>query len=96
MFTASIVISRCCKTHAGNYQWKVRFDTSLCPDITIAVRMDSTNKETYDYYLLPSLDFKEAHIKIKEENKDFLDSYRFDNLDYLVDITKVLQLKEVA
>lgn len=96
MFTASIVISRCCKTNCGNYQWKVRFDTSLLPDITIAVRMDSTNKEAYDYYLLPSLDFKESRIKIKENNKDFLDSYRFDNLDYLVEITKVLQLKEVA
>lgn len=25
-------------------RWKIRFDTSLCPDITIAVRMDEANK----------------------------------------------------
>jgi hypothetical protein len=37
-FSASIVIVRCRETDAGSLRWHVRFDTSLSPDITIAVR----------------------------------------------------------
>lgn len=35
----------------------VRFDTSLTPDITVAVRLNETNQAPLDYYLLPRLDF---------------------------------------
>lgn len=96
MFTVSIVISRCNKLKNGNYMWKVRFDTSLNPDITVAVRMDSVNKTAYDYYLLPSLDFKTNDLKLKENNQDLIDSYRYDNLNYLLELSKVIQLREVA
>lgn len=76
--------------------WKVRFDTSLNPDITVAVRMDSVNKTAYDYYLLPSLDFKTNDLKLKESNQDLIDSYRYDNLNYLLELSKIIQLREVA
>jgi len=97
MFTVSIVICRCFKISEKSYRWKVRFDTSLNPDITVAVRMDSVNKAPKDYYLLPSLDFCTPNIRLKEINPhDFLDSYRFDTLDYLLKMTQCISIEEVA
>ena len=36
--------------------WKIRFDASLRPDITIVLRMDITDRAVLDYYLLPFID----------------------------------------
>lgn len=80
--TASIVISRCFKTQAGSHRWKIRFDTGLKPDLTIAVRMDSSNEHIYDYYILPFLEFGSENLKLMEENTDLLDGFRFETLDY--------------
>ncbi len=35
-FTASVVIARCHLTPAGSSRWKIRLDTGLAPDITVA------------------------------------------------------------
>lgn len=83
LFTASMVIGRCNTLKNGHYRWKIRFDTILNPDVTIAVRMNHDNKEILDYYLLPALDFKMPDLKLDEQNSNLLDSYRFDSLDYL-------------
>lgn len=82
-FTASIVIARCLHTPAGFLRWKLRLDTSLRPDITIAIRMDGENKEILDYYLLPSIDMSADRLRLAEENGIYLDAYRFDDLDAL-------------
>ncbi len=95
MFSASLVICRCNALNNGKYRWKVRFDTILNPDITIAIRMKADNKSTLDYYLLPSLDFRIPNIKLDEQNTDFLDSYRFENLDYLYEMAKCISIKEM-
>ena len=52
-FTASIVLSRCQQTQAGSKRWKIRLDTGLAPDLTVALRMDGKNEAVLDYYLLP-------------------------------------------
>ena len=52
-FTASIVISRCVELLSGALRWNIRLDTSLRPDITVAIRMDAGNQAALDYYLLP-------------------------------------------
>ncbi|MBE0690297.1 MAG: recombinase family protein, partial [Anaerolineae bacterium] len=80
-FTASIVIARCLQTAASSLRWKVRFDTGLHPDITIAIRMDAKNRSVLDYYLLPRLDFPADRIRMQEENGLHLDAYRVDSLD---------------
>jgi DNA invertase Pin-like site-specific DNA recombinase len=80
-FTASVVIARCLQTHTGILRWKLRLDTSLRPDITIAIRMDSQNKDILDYYLLPSIDMSADKLRLAEENGVYLDAYRFDELD---------------
>jgi len=82
-FTASIVIARCLRTPSGLLRWKIRFDTSLRPDLTIAVRMDESNEHVLDYYLLPSIDMSESKIRLAEENGIYIDAYRFDSLDIL-------------
>ena len=85
-FTASLVIVRCSETNAGSLRWNIRFDTSLKPDITIAVRMDRLNQKPLDYYLLPSLDMTLPRIRLAEHNGLSLDAYRFETLDPLFDM----------
>jgi hypothetical protein len=80
-FTASIVISRSFQTPGGALRWKIRLDAGVHPDITIALRMDTTNRAVVDYYLLPRLDVAATKLRLKEENGFFLDAYRFDSLE---------------
>lgn len=80
-FTAMIVIARCFHTSAGSLRWKLRLDTALKPDLTVAVRMDANNHEPHDYYLLPRLDMRTALLRLSEHNGLSLDAYRFDSLD---------------
>ena len=80
-FTASIVIVRCFETSAGSLRWKLRLDTALKPDITVAARMDGSNELPLDYYLLPILDMRDAVLRLAEYNGLSLDAYRCDTLD---------------
>jgi len=82
----SVVISRCFTTTAGTRRWKIRFDNGLHPDITVAVRMDTRNEAIQDYYILPALEFSHEQIKLLEDNAGFLDSFRTDSLDYLLNL----------
>ncbi len=82
-FSVSVVLARCKVLDHGGRRWKVRFDTSLQPDITVAVRLDAANIEALDYYLLPRLDFGAPRLSLHEHNAVELESYRFDTLDYL-------------
>lgn len=52
-FSVSVILSRCTATAAGVLRWKLRLDTSLRPDITVAVRLAPGNAAELDYYLLP-------------------------------------------
>ena len=83
----SIVISRCFITPSGNYRWKIRLDSGLNPDITVAVRMNPQNEKIYDYYILPTMEFGEENLKLQENNIELLDSFRADSLDYLLDMS---------
>lgn len=79
-FSASLVVVRCVQTAAGALRWKVRLDTALKPDLTIAVRMAPGNEVPRDYYLLPRLDMGDAVLRLCEHNGLSLDAYRFDDL----------------
>ncbi|GEN16498.1 serine recombinase [Neoasaia chiangmaiensis] len=80
-FTVSIAIMRSILTSAGTVRWKLRLDTALNPDLTIATRMDEHNERTKDFFLLPRLDMREAVLRLCEHNGLSLDAYRFDTLD---------------
>lgn len=95
-FSASLALARCQSPAIGHYRWKVRFDTSLAPDITVAIRLDQENKSILDYYLLPRLDFCRPRISLAERNPAELESYRFDNLDYLYGMAARSRLRRAA
>ena len=95
-FTASIVIARCRETVGGSLRWQIRFDASLCPDITVAVRMDRPNREPLDYYLLPWIDMTLPRLRLAEHNGVSLDAYRFETLDPLYEMAAPVSLLEVA
>ncbi|MGJ7610679.1 MULTISPECIES: recombinase family protein [unclassified Variovorax] len=95
-WTASVVVVRCQSTPAGMLRWRVRFDSSLRPDITIAVRMDSVNAQPRDYYLIPSIDTAAWPVRVTEENPGLIDSYRFDTLEVLDKLAARCSWKEAA
>jgi hypothetical protein len=80
-FTTSIVIGRCLTTPTGARRWKLRLDARLRPDITVAIRMDSANREPLDYYLLPGIDISQPRLHLAEENGFLLDAYGFDSVE---------------
>jgi DNA invertase Pin-like site-specific DNA recombinase len=92
----SVVISRCFTTPAGTRRWKIRFDSGLHPDITVAVRMDTRNEKIQDYYILPALEFSCEQIKLSEDNVGFLDSFRTDTLDYLLNLSVNISLDKAV
>lgn len=95
-FTVSLVLARCQQLDNGRRRWKVRFDTSLVPDITVAVRLDGGNQSALDYYLLPRLDFGLPRIHLADHNGIELESYRFDSLDYLFGMARRIRIRRAA
>ena len=92
----SIVLCRHCITGSGSSRWVVRLDEELKPDITIAIRMNATNEGIRDYYLLPAIDMTWENLRVAEENGVYLDSYRFETLDYFLGMAERIKLEEAA
>ncbi|WP_220811874.1 recombinase family protein [Variovorax sp. UMC13] len=95
-FSVSIVLSRCQRISESTFRWKIRFDTGLAPDITVAVRLDLENTAMMDYYLLPRFDFSSSGISLAEKNSIEIETYRFDNLDYLYGMAEHIRMKRAA
>ncbi|WOE33930.1 recombinase family protein [Acinetobacter baumannii] len=92
----SLVLTRSHQLKSGNFRWKVRFDTTLNPDISVVVRLDQTNTVIKDYFLLPRLDFMQEKISLGEFNPMELDSYRFDNLNFLYGMAERVKWKNTG
>lgn len=95
-FTVSIVLARCQAYAAGRARWKVRLDAGLNPDVSVAVRLDSSNKDVLDYYLLPHLDFGGPRLSLADQNPVELESYRFETLDYLYSMAERARVRFAA
>lgn len=95
-FSVSVVIARCFETPTGLLRWKLRFDASLAPDITVVVRMDRANRAPFDYYLFPRIETLSEKVRLSEDNALVLDAYRFDDLDLLYTIAAPIPLPEAA
>jgi len=77
----SLVIARCQTHDSGMLRWKIRLDTySFDPDLTLAVRLDSSNSAELDYYLLPRLDLPNHEIRLSDKNSFYFECFRFDSL----------------
>ncbi len=92
-FSVSLVIARCWQTKAGSLRWLIRLDSGLRPDITIALRMDFANRDPLDYYLLPIIDIDMEKLRLAEENGAYLDTYRFDNLDFFYGMAEQVKIR---
>ena len=92
----SVVISRCFTSKNGIRRWKIRFDSGLNPDVTIAVRMKACNESILDYYILPALEFSHCHLKLSEDNVGLLDSFRTDSLNYLLKLSVNIPLNKAV
>ena len=95
-FTVSIVLARCHYLDSGKNRWKVRFDASLLPDVTVAVRLDTSNQNALDYFLLPRLDIGTQHFSLADRNAAEFETYRFDTLDYLYGMAERTRLRRAA
>ncbi len=95
-FTVSIVLARCLAVESGHNRWKIRLDSSLAPDISVAARLDVDNQSVRDYYLLPRVDFGLSRISLADQNAAELESYRFDTLDYLYGMAARARLRMAA
>jgi DNA invertase Pin-like site-specific DNA recombinase len=95
-FAVSLVIVRCRRTESGSFRWRVRLDTGLNPDITIAIRMGGDNREPLDYYLLPAVDMTAEKLLLAEDNGLSLDTYRFDDLEFFYGMALRTKLPEAA
>ena len=95
-FTVSLVLARCQTHDNGRNRWKVRFDTSLAPDITVAVRLNHTNDAPLDYYLLPRLDFGLPRISLADRNAIEIESYRFDTLEYFYGMAQRTRIRRAS
>ena len=94
--SVSIVICRCSQTPSGGNRWKIRLDSGLRPDITIAIRMDETNEQPLDYYFLPALDIENPKLRFANNNGIALDMYRFDDLEDFFSRTTRASILEAA
>jgi DNA invertase Pin-like site-specific DNA recombinase len=90
----SIVLCRHTATLAGSSRWLIRLDAGLKPDITIAVRMDAMNEGIRDYYVLPGIDMMWENLRVAEANGIYLDTYRFDTLDFFFGMAERVNLEE--
>jgi hypothetical protein len=95
-YTASLILSRCRETLAGNFRWHLRFDESLNPDIIIAARLKPGNDEILDYYLMPRIDVLQERMNLKRHNGLIWDVYRFENLNFFMDLAKRARVEEAA
>lgn len=82
----SLVPSRCKAMKSGKLRWIVRLERSLTPDISIVMRMNDSNTEVVDYYILPHLEKIENMLDLKESNSFLLELFRFDDLQILMNL----------
>jgi len=95
-FTASIVVARCHTNESGSFRWRILFDSTLSPDITVAVRMTANNESALDYYLFPRIDITLPKLLLQEANPASFETYRFDSLEYFMGMARRTKLSEVA
>ena len=95
-YSASMVLSRCRQTPAGSLRWLMQIDQAVAPDITILVRMDPSNEQPTDFYLLPFIDIDTPRLLLCESNGAYLDMYQFDTLDYFAQLAARATIGDAA
>jgi len=93
-YTASMLLCRCAQTPAGSSQWMARDQSKA--DIVIVVRMDPSNEQPSDYYLIPRIGVDLTRLLLHENNGARIDTYRFDTLSYFLGMATLLPIERAA
>lgn len=94
-YSAGVILTRCKATPAGALRWLVRMDQARPPDITVVARLNAANKAPWDFFLLPLVDITSPKLRLGEFNGAELDTYKFDSLDFFVDMALRERIEEV-
>lgn len=95
-FTALIVLGRCKPTPSGRLRWQIQLEQERPPDVTIAVRMDEDNQKPCDFFLLPFMDIRDPNLRLREFNAAPIETYRFETLDYFVEMAARTRIEVAA
>jgi DNA invertase Pin-like site-specific DNA recombinase len=95
-YSASLILARCRESRTGFRRWHLRFDESLRPDIIIAARLQPGNEEIRDYFLFPRLDVLTERLNLRSENGLVLDVYRFNNLNFFMEMAERVRIEGAA
>jgi DNA invertase Pin-like site-specific DNA recombinase len=95
LYSASLYLARCRSTAAGSHSWRFRVPNAQIADIHIVVRMDPSNEQPSDYYLLPAIDLDMPELKLAEFNGASIDTFRFESLEFFLGMARVAKV-EVA
>ncbi|MCE9635795.1 MAG: recombinase family protein [Planctomycetes bacterium] len=93
-YTASMLLSRCSQTPAGSARWVVPERSTA--DVVIVVRMDPSNEQPSDYYLIPRMGVDLGRLKLCQHNGARIDTYRFDTLSFFMGMATLLPIGGAA
>lgn len=96
LYSASLYLARCRATVAGSLRWRFRVPSVRIADIHIVVRMDPSNEQPTDYYLLPAIDLDMPELKLTEFNGAAIDTFRFESLEFFLGMARVAKVEAVA
>lgn len=96
LYSASLYLARCRATVAGSLRWRFRVPSVRIADIHIVVRMDPSNEQPTDYYLLPTIDLDMPELKLTEFNGAAIDTFRFESLEFFLGMARVAKVEAVA
>jgi DNA invertase Pin-like site-specific DNA recombinase len=95
-FDASILIARCETTSTGALRWRIRFDRKQRPDIAVALRMNTENRDVLDYFVFPTIEVATAGLRLRPENGLAIDAYRFDTLEGFLHLAARASIRSAA
>ena len=79
-FAASIQPVYCNNYLRQTPRWRIRLTASPRADMIIGVRMNESNTDVLDYYLLPRIDLSGTFLWLRQKNRAEIDAYRCDTL----------------
>jgi len=92
LYSASLYLARCRATAAGSLRWRFRVPNVKIADLHIVVRMDPSNQQPTDYYLLPAIDLDMPELRLSEFNGAAIDTFRFESLEFFLGMARVAKV----
>ena len=96
LYSVSLYLARCRPTTAGTLRWRFRLPEERVADIHIVVRMDPSNAQPTDYYVLPAIDLELPEFRLTEFNGASIDTFRFESLEFFLGMARVIQVEVAA